>query len=187
MPTFVLSAVMAASPLSEKHRLWLEEEVVYIITTREKEVFLEMPSDEARDRFIATFWEARDPTPGTSRNEFRDEHNERLREAKRLFRGFGPPGHKSQRGRIYVQLGSPRERRTYDHVGQLWPVELWFYNVEHPKLPPFFYLLFYRKAGAGDYRLWDPITDGPTALFATENLNPARRRRGYKCQMDERG
>jgi len=52
--------------LPERFRKWLEEEVVYIIGPREKEVFSKLEIDRDRDLFIEAFWKHRDPTPGTS-------------------------------------------------------------------------------------------------------------------------
>jgi GWxTD domain-containing protein len=159
--------------LSEKHKTWLEEEAVYLITSREREVFLKLPNDEDRDRFIGAFWQARDPTPGTTRNEFREEFERRRQKANELFRGYGRPGWKGDRGRIYIMLGPPRERKSFDSTRELWPVELWFYQVDEPRLPAFFYIVFYQRGGAGDFRLWDPIGEGPPALLATSVGNPA--------------
>jgi len=76
--------------LSEAHKKWLEEEVVYIITPAEKDVFLKLETDRERDNFIQEFWRQRDPTPGTPRNEFREEHYLRIDFANRTF-GRGTP------------------------------------------------------------------------------------------------
>jgi len=168
--TFPVPVLAAA--LSEKHKRWLDEEAVYLITSREREVFLKLPTDEVRDRFIGAFWQARDPTPGTTRNEFREESELRRRKVNELFRGYGRPGWKGDRGRIFIMLGPPQERRTFDSTRELWPIELWFYQVDDPRLPPFFYVLFYQRGGAGDFRLWEPIGEGPPALLATSVGNP---------------
>ena len=42
--------------LSEEHRRWLEEEVVYIISEREREGFLDLETRDEYDRFIEAFW-----------------------------------------------------------------------------------------------------------------------------------
>ena len=75
---FVFCLSLIASDLPERYRKWLDEEVVYLITPREKEVFLKLQTDRERDIFIEAFWKQRDPTPETPRNEFREEHYRRL-------------------------------------------------------------------------------------------------------------
>jgi hypothetical protein len=47
-----------------KYQKWLKEEVVYIITDTEKDVFLSLKSDQERDIYIEAFWKQGDPTPG---------------------------------------------------------------------------------------------------------------------------
>ena len=42
--------------LREDHREWIEQEVVYIITEREEDVFLSLETLEERNRFIEVFW-----------------------------------------------------------------------------------------------------------------------------------
>ena len=156
-----------ATSLSGKYKRFLEQDAVYLMTDQEEEVYKMLRADEERDRFIASFWEVRDPTPGTTRNEFHVEIVERTKEANKLFRGYGREGWRTERGRTYILLGAPRERRSYDQTRDLYPIELWFYQTSDPALPDFFYLLFYRKGGAGSYRLWNMIGDGPQSLIAS--------------------
>jgi len=58
--------------LPERHRDWLEREVLWIITASERDVFLRLDDDASRDRFIEEFWRNRDPSPGTEINEYRE-------------------------------------------------------------------------------------------------------------------
>ncbi|MEE9180937.1 MAG: tetratricopeptide repeat protein, partial [Vicinamibacteria bacterium] len=45
-------------------------------------------------------------------------------------------------------------------------LELWFYESDRAAgLPPFFYLLFFRRNNIGEYRLYHPVVDGPPALI----------------------
>ncbi len=66
-----------ATPLSGQYKRFLEQDAIYLITDQEEEVYRMLKTDEERDRFIASFWTVRDPTPGTTRNEFRDQFVER--------------------------------------------------------------------------------------------------------------
>ena len=64
--------------LSEKYKKWMDQEVIYIISETEKEVFQSLISDEQRENFIKSFWRRRDPSPDTPYNEFREEHYRRI-------------------------------------------------------------------------------------------------------------
>jgi GWxTD domain-containing protein len=97
-------------PVPSAYQKWLTEDVVYIISDQEREVFRRLGSDEERDKFIEQFWLRRDPTPGTPANEFKDEHYRRIAYANRRFRSLaGTQGWKTDRGRIYITFGPPDE------------------------------------------------------------------------------
>jgi len=63
--------------------------VVYIISKREREVFLQLVSDRERQIFVDAFWKQRDPTPGTTENEYKTEHYRRS--ATRINGSAGNP------------------------------------------------------------------------------------------------
>ncbi len=77
-----------------------------IMTKEEKNIFHHLPDEESREEFIQDFWLKRDPNPETEKNEFKDEFFSRIDYANMHFRE-GPPGWKSDRGRIYIYLGPP--------------------------------------------------------------------------------
>lgn len=179
-PALLLAALLAlpvaaagqdasSPPLAERHRAFLEEEVVYIISETEREAFLALEGEEVRDAFIAAFWRQRDPDPTTPENEFREEHFERIAYANEFYgRDTGRAGWRTDRGRYHVLLGPPRTKEDLAHSDAIYPAELWFYNdpaLLEKGLPPFFYLLFFRRFGAGEMRLYSPIEDGPQALL----------------------
>ncbi len=152
------------------HRDWIDEEVRWIITDAEREVFLRLDSEARRDRFIRAFWGQRDPSPGTEQNEYRDLHYERYQYVNQNFGRQQPrPGWDTDRGRIWILLGRPQSINRLPNTNLAVPVEIWFYSVD-PALgvPPFFYLIFFRDRGVGGYRLWSPTMDGVRGL-----LNPA--------------
>jgi GWxTD domain-containing protein len=171
-----LSAAVGADDrvkkLSEEHRNWLERDVVYIITDREKDVFLSLETVEERNRFIEAFWRKRDPNPATPANEYKDEHYRRIEHANTyLARETFKEGWRTDRGRYYILLGEPRETQRYDGYAELVSSELWFYQGE-PRLglPSFFYLLFFKKNDFGEYKIYHPLIDGPQALL-TASVN----------------
>ncbi len=106
--TLGAGADQAASPapkLPPKYDKWLNEEVVYIITAKEKDVFLKLPSDRERDVFIESFWKQRDPSPETSQNEFKAEHYRRFEYANENFGTATEPGWKTRSGHFTIILG----------------------------------------------------------------------------------
>lgn len=163
--------------LPETHRVWLTEEVNYIITDREKRTFLGLTSEQERSNFLEAFWRKRDPNPSTPENEFRTEHYERLDYANLwLGRDTFRQGWQTDRGFYYILLGAPRSIQNYEARDEIYPTELWFYNNSELKrfgLPAFFYLLFWRRHGVGELQLYDPISDGPPALLT--GYQPERR------------
>ena len=157
----------SAKDLPPVHRKWLEEEVVYIITPREKDVFLQLENDKQRDIFIEAFWKARDTNPTTPENEFKTEHYRRIAYANQNFGKDSPgPGWRSDMGRIYIQLGEPQQIDRQENLGNIQPVTVWFYSgMAEYGLPGSFSVLFYRQMGAGAYELYSPINDGPQELL----------------------
>ncbi len=151
--------------LSPAQREWLEI-VTPIITETEREVFFKLKTEQERDHFIRFFWQARDPDPATSENEFYREYMERVHFADRYFGiGSSKRGCLTERGFYYLLLGKPLERQVFATQSNIWPMELWFYQGEQKYgLPGYFYLLFYQPEGVGDYRLYYPGIEGPEKL-----------------------
>lgn len=83
-------------------------ETAYLIMSKaEKNIFHHLPDAESRKEFIQDFWSKRDPDPDTDENEFKEEFFARIDYANQHFAGEGPPGWKTERGRIYIYLGPP--------------------------------------------------------------------------------
>ena len=153
--------------LSEGHRRWIEEEVSVIITDTEREVFLRLQTDARRDHFTERFWAVRDPSPGTPRNEYRELHYERFEHVVTTYgRKLSRNGWQTDMGRIYLLLGTPQQTNRLPNTTRAVPIEVWFYNVDPAYgTPPFFYLIFFKDRGIGDYRLYSPAIDGPEKLL----------------------
>jgi GWxTD domain-containing protein len=157
--------------LPPRFRVWLEEEVVYIIGPKEKEVFLQLSNDRERDMFIEAFWKARDTDPATPQNEFKDEHSRRIEYANLWFgRGRKAGGWRSDMGRIYVTLGEPKSIEKYENQSNVYPLIIWFYSgMTGAGLPSSFNVVFFKKDDAGDYILYSPVRDGPQKLMPFYN------------------
>ena len=158
--------------LPEEHRVWLQEEVVYIITETEREVFLQLEGFEEREHFIQAFWQRRDPIPATKENEFRTEHYERIAYANRFLGRDAPrPGWQTDRGKHWIILGEPRTREQFDGRNEVVSSDLWIYQGDTSLgLPPRFNLLFFKKEDIGEYELYHPWADGPDALVRRGEL-----------------
>ena len=154
--------------LPERYKKWLDEEVVYIITSHERDVFRQLQTDRERDIFVEAFWKHRDPEPATPKNEFEEEHFRRLNYANATFGRSTPlPGWKTDRGRIHILLGPAKNIEQYTNVNGVHPVEIWFYLGDTDLgLPTAFNVIFFKRDGAGDYILYSPTGDGPRSLIA---------------------
>jgi len=170
----LLFALLSLSPaisaqkkekLAKTYRDWLEQDVVYIITKDERVRFLALATDDARDKFIKDFWEVRNPVPGAEINTYKEEHYKRIAFADSRFSiGAGTDGWRTDRGRTYITLGAPQQKEIHRGAANLRAFEIWFYANVSPILPNAFYVMFYDKDGANDYKFYSPYLDGPDKL-----------------------
>jgi GWxTD domain-containing protein len=154
--------------LPPQYQEWLKL-VAYIIQPVERDVFMKLVNNRDRDIFIETFWKQRDPTPGTPENEYKDEITKRFQYVNQQFgrgRGTTREGWRTDMGRIYMVLGAPQGTERFEASIGLVPCQSWTYYGDARKgLPPQFILLFYQRGGVGEYKLYDPVTDGPARLL----------------------
>jgi GWxTD domain-containing protein len=157
--------------LPPTYRKWLQEDVVYIITPKEKDVFLRLENDRQREIFIEAFWKVRDPNPTTPENEFKIEHYRRINYANQNFGKDTPgPGWRSDMGRIYITLGEPKSIDKLENLSDVNPVIIWFYSgMAEYGLPGSFSVVFFRKSGTGPYELYSPLKYGPQYLLVNYN------------------
>lgn len=175
--TLSLSLQKKLSPkdLAPQYRRWLEEEVVYIITPKEKDVFLRLETDREREIFIEAFWKVRDPDPVTPENEFKKEHYRRIKYAEQKFGREGPgAGWRTPMGKIYILLGEPSQIYGLENDSEVYPIVTWFYQgLAEYGLPNAFYVAFFKRSGIGEYELYSPIRDGPQSLVIHFRGDPA--------------
>jgi len=120
---------------------WVEEEVPYIITDEERQAFKKLTTDDEREKFIDSFWERRNPNPGSRENEFKEEYYRRIAYANGHFASLGitevgpagsgasrMPGWRTDRGRIYIMYGPPNEVDSHSGDDEKVPFEDWTYN-----------------------------------------------------------
>ena len=167
----LLSSAVAQKKVDEKdlgpkYQNWLKL-TAYVILPQEKDIFLQLDNDRDRDIFISSFWKQRDPTPGTEANEYQAELVKRFEYADKEFhKGASRPGWMTDMGRFYIILGPPNDKDDFSTRAEIYPVTVWYYYGDTSKgLPTYFALVFFKKHGAGEWRLFDQSVDGPQSLL----------------------
>ncbi|MCP4156457.1 MAG: GWxTD domain-containing protein [bacterium] len=155
------------SQLAPKYQKFFED-VHHIITRTERKVFLQLTTDRERDILIKAFWNQRDPTRGTSENEFRAEHYTRLAYVEGFYgRSYTRKGWETDRGKVYIILGKPVSIQRFEGYSKIVPTEVWHYQVDPAAtgLPPHFKVVFFDRHKTGEYVLYSPMSDGPQKLL----------------------
>lgn len=139
----------------------------YIMLDKEHDVFMQLTNDRDRAAFVEIFWKQRDPTPGTPINEFKEEHEKRWKYANSILgRGTTREGWRTDQGRIHIILGEPTSIERFDDQLGLYPVQVWYYYGDSSKgLPAHFAIVFFKRGGTGEWRLYDHVADGPASLL----------------------
>lgn len=134
--------------LSEEGYLKLVEQLEYVASSSELRTLKEADPDE-RESLWDAFWKEKDPSPGTERNEAKEEYFKRVEYANRHFSGFRE-GWKTDMGRIHIIYGTPDdiERHPFDLDSP--PYEVWYYYGEGLKF------VFVDEHGLGEYKLVYP-------------------------------
>lgn len=153
-------------PLSASGDRWLAS-VEPVISPEEKQVYLRLADDTARENFQGEFWAVRVLKA--------EEYFGRLSYVDETF-GAGRllSGTRTDQGRVYLSLGAPNRITRLPSSRILYPVEIWYYDAASVTgVPAAISLLFYRQNATGSYRLYSPAVDTIRAL-----LNPQSSTRG---------
>ena len=106
-------------------------------------------AEEQRHALVEKFWQERDPSPGTTANELREEFYRRVAFTQTRFalHGIDKAGWETDRGRIYIVHGPPQE--VHQQLGELdpTPYEIWFYPKHERRF------VFMDKKGSGEFEL----------------------------------
>jgi GWxTD domain-containing protein len=102
--------------LDTPYKVWLNEDVIYIISPEERSAFLQLETNEEREQFIEAFWLRRSSNPDLPDNDFKEEHYRRIAYANEHY-ASGIPGWKTDRGRIYIIWGPPDEIESHPTGG----------------------------------------------------------------------
>ncbi|MEL6443023.1 MAG: GWxTD domain-containing protein [Bacteroidota bacterium] len=130
----------------------------YIAKDRDVRSILDAETqDERLARFIS-FWERRDPTPGTRRNERMEEYYYRVHFANENYGRFRENGWNTDRGEVFVRFGEPDFVEEHRFNYSVEPYEIWYYNRLGRRF------IFVDEKGFGNYQLLYPIHDDRTRM-----------------------
>lgn len=114
-----------------------DERIAYlwpILNETEKSEISRLDSVREVDAFIARFWAAQDPTPGTPANELQAEYDSRVAYVRAVYpirRGW----QLGDQARVYLVYGPPDDIYREPWTFSLYPgpeieaVEIWVYNI----------------------------------------------------------
>jgi GWxTD domain-containing protein len=170
-------------------------DVALILTPAERAAWDKLQTDDEREKFIAIFWDQRDPDPDTEENEYKEEFYERLAYVDEHF-SSGKPGRMTDRGRIYIKFGKPDEIESHPAGGQYerpayegggststYPFEKWFYrNI--PNVGTGVDIEFVDPTGSGEYRLARNPDEKDAMLYVPGAGPTIAERLGFQSRAD---
>ncbi len=161
-----LSSKERIEQLNEIHRRWFNM-IESISSKEEQNVFLQLDNDRDREIFIRTFWLQRDPTPGTTANEYKDEIEKRFKHVLHTFsRGTSKPAWKTDMGRFYMILGEPNTVNALESSNAIYPTQIWnYYGDVSLGLPTYFSIMFYRPHNTPEWKHYNPASEDPRSLI----------------------
>jgi GWxTD domain-containing protein len=150
-----------------------------IMTKQERKIFRHLPDKKSRDEFIEDFWAKRDPDKQTEENEFREEFFRRIEYANSHF-FEGPPGWKTDRGRIYIYFGAP-DRMEMDPMRNQQGLMGWILWVYYRYG---FAVYFFDRRGDGQYNIEPTPAELGGGLYGDFSYAIEKARLGYLPQQD---
>ena len=90
---------------------WAKGPVRWIMGDEEEKEYKKLKTDEERQAFARTFWEKRDPTPGTPDNEYALIFWQRVEGADRAYKDIIREGSVTDLGRVFILFGPPTAMR----------------------------------------------------------------------------
>jgi len=128
------------------------EQMRYILHDDEWKILSKAKNEEQEALFLE-YWDKRDPTPNTPKNELMEEYFSRVQYSNEHFESF-LPGWKTDMGMIYILFGEPDDIDRYNNVTARIYSERWYYYRINRAFE------FVDENGFGDYRLVTPFYKG---------------------------
>src|ERR1035437_5450632 len=112
LAVLLLLATGARGAGLERYKDWNKSpEFSGLAVESERKEWKKIASDEEAEHFIQLFWAKRDPDLKTPVNEFKIAFDKRVKEADQLFALPRTRGALTERGKLYVLLGVPKDLR----------------------------------------------------------------------------
>jgi GWxTD domain-containing protein len=131
----------------------------YIASHDEWKKLKKVPDDKKLEYFI-TFWEKRDPTPGTKENEAMNSYYARVEMANQSFAVMWRKGWQTDRGMVLIILGPPNEILQNNYPSSSRPYHIWQYYAINRQFE------FYDRRGFGDFEFINPLSIVELQRFA---------------------
>lgn len=126
-------------------------QMVYIAAPQELNKIKESSSQEEKLKNFIEYWKQKDPSPNNEENEVFDEYFRRVNFANENFSNYNE-GWKTDRGMVYIILGTPNNINRHPFEYDSKPYEIWeYYEINRS-------FIFVDQSGFGDYRLITPLT-----------------------------
>jgi GWxTD domain-containing protein len=125
--------------------------LIYLMEADERGIYDDLSVDGKRN-YLRRFWEARDPTAGTTANEYMTTYYRGIAEANRRFGEGGAggiPGWRTDRGRVFLRHGEPDEYLDDPGSGLTNPYVVWKFTGSGRPLK----FVFLDNSGLGHYEL----------------------------------
>ncbi|HVO73715.1 MAG TPA: GWxTD domain-containing protein [Ignavibacteriaceae bacterium] len=126
------------------------DEMVYIASGSEMSDIKDAANKDEKLKQFLDFWKKKDPTPQTDDNPVFEEYYRRVEYANKNFSHY-LEGWRTDRGMVFIILGSPNnvDRHPFEYDSK--PYEVWEYYQLNK------YFVFVDETGFGDYRLSTPL------------------------------
>lgn len=134
------------------------DQLRYVAKDDEFRAIRNAPTPEEQRRLFLSFWDERDPTPGTVRNEEMEQYYFRVAYANERYSRFHDRGWNTDRGEIFIRFGEPEyvEDHPFNYGTQ--PYQIWNYYGQGRRF------IFVDESGMGDFRLLIPHWDDRTRM-----------------------
>ncbi len=136
---------MEFASLSEEQIDEARQQVEYIITGDEREIYKRTKTLEEKRKFFERFWAARGGI--TARRAYMNK----IEEANRRFSQGSTPGYKMDRGRVFIKYGEPQNIERENASSNQKPYEIWQYENLQAQGNVIF--VFADRMGFGRYEL----------------------------------